>query len=67
MTNKEINDSLLIVYANALEIKEKEIDELVKALRDLYDEQNGAPLARREAKWQTAFENATELLKKHEK
>jgi Lar family restriction alleviation protein len=41
--------------------------ELVDALRDLYDEQNDAPLERRRPEWQAAMDNAIKVLEKYEK
>ncbi|GAB4486596.1 MAG: hypothetical protein OHK0019_00530 [Saprospiraceae bacterium] len=54
---------------NSVEIaaKDAEIAEVLGALRDLYDEQNGAPLIEREQHWQTAYDKAGELLKKYGK
>jgi len=36
--------------------------ELLQALRDLHDEQNGPPLIRRQASWEAAMAKAQELL-----
>jgi hypothetical protein len=41
--------------------------ELVKALRDLFDEQNGPPLIRDEKRWQKAYDKAGEMLIKYER
>ncbi len=39
-----------------------ELEEYKKALEDLYNEQNGPPLIRREKHWQAAYDKAGELL-----
>lgn len=46
----------------AAEIKAKNAS-LRSALQYLYDEQNGAPLVRREKQWQAAMNEAEKLLK----
>jgi len=38
--------------------------ELVDALQDLYDEQNGPPLIRHQSSWQKAMDKAGEMLTK---
>lgn len=43
-----------------------DVRELVEALRDLHDEQNGAPLVRREKEWQAAVDGARKALAKWE-
>lgn len=43
-----------------------EKEELIDALRDLYDEQNDAPIERHRARWETAMEKAGRTLKKYE-
>lgn len=46
--------------------KDETINELLEALRDLADEQNGPPLERHKESWQSAVNRAYELLKTHE-
>lgn len=46
---------------------EAAINNLCIALRDLYDEQNDAPLERRRPQWEAAMKNAIETLKLYEK
>lgn len=40
--------------------------DMYEALRELYDEQNGAPLLRREKQWQEAMKKARKALEKAE-
>ena len=42
--------------------REKQLREALRALRNLHDEQNGAPLERRRAQWETAMAEAAEVL-----
>lgn len=73
---KEDADKAQIKYDAALKlakdfqadskVKDVAISELTAALRDLYDEQNDAPLERRREQWQAAYSKATEMLKKYE-
>lgn len=44
---------------------ERELAESLAALRSLHDEQNGAPLIRRETQWLTAMNDAQLILAKH--
>ncbi len=40
-----------------------QLDKAINALHNLYDEQNGPPLLRREKQWQEAYDEAGDILK----
>lgn len=54
-------------YAGSQSEKADLFRRLTNALRDLYDEQNGAPLVRRELHWMAAYQSAGDVLKIAEK
>ena len=47
-----------------VEVLKSELSDVLKALRDLHDEQNGPPLIRREDDWNKAMGKAYRILKK---
>lgn len=56
-------DALLLQAKNKTIEKERaKVGKILTALRDLYDEQNGAPLATREEHWFQSYRKAGEIL-----